>query len=151
MTCTCGYWQLDCIPCGHVKRVITVNKYQDCSLYVLKVYHTETLRKTYEESVNPFPKPSEWEIPDGLMTVRPLIMDKRQPGRPTNIERNPPQDVGPKRKECSTCGQAGHMRNNCARRASGSGASRMKIPTKETTINIGLLQVIHRAITLIMN
>ena len=43
---------------------------------------------------------------------------------------------GPIRKECSTWDQAGHTRNNCSGRANGSGASRTKIPTMETTFNI---------------
>ena len=135
-TCTCRKWQLDGIPCGHVIRVLTVNNYADCSMYALKAYHTETLRRTYEESVNPLPKPSEWEIPDGLMIVRPPIMEKRQPGRPRNTDRIPSQGEVPIRKECSTCGQAGHTRNNCSGRASGSASRHTRNPsTQEAKFN----------------
>lgn len=53
-------------------------------MYALKAYYTETLRKTHEGLVNPLLNPLKCEIPDGWMIIRPLTMDKRQPGRPRN-------------------------------------------------------------------
>ena len=88
-TYTCRRWKIDGLPCGHVIKVLTMNRYEDCSEFALKAYFTETLRKTYEESVNPLPSPSEWEIPDDMMTVKPPIMERRQPSRPINIGRIP--------------------------------------------------------------
>ncbi|XP_023732222.1 uncharacterized protein LOC111880043 [Lactuca sativa] len=95
-------WQIDGLPCGHVIKVLTMNRYEDCSKFALKAYFTETLRKTCEDSVNPLPSPSEWDIPDDLMIVKPPIMERRQPGRPRNTCRNPSQGEHPIRQECST-------------------------------------------------
>ncbi|KAL7607727.1 uncharacterized protein LOC111914437 [Lactuca sativa] len=90
-TCTCRRWQIDGLPCGHLIKVLTMNRYEDCLEFALNAYFTETLRKTYEEYVNPLPSPYEWEIPDDLMIVKPLIMERRQPGRPRNTGRIPSQ------------------------------------------------------------
>ncbi|XP_052621443.1 uncharacterized protein LOC128127114 [Lactuca sativa] len=124
-------WQIDGLSCGHVIKVLTLNRYEDCSEFALKAYFTETLRKTYEESVNPLPSPSEWEIPDDLMIVKPPIMERRQPGRPRNNDRIPSQGERPIRHECSTCGHFGHTRNDCMGRGSGNGSGGRKKSTQK--------------------
>ncbi|XP_023758779.1 uncharacterized protein LOC111907227 [Lactuca sativa] len=91
-------WQIDGLPCGHVIKVLTMNCYEDCSKFTLKAYFRETLRKTYEESVNPLPSPSEWEIPNDLMIVKPPIMERRQPSRSRNTGRIPSQGEHPIRQ-----------------------------------------------------
>ena len=81
--------------------------------------------------MNPLPSPSEWDIPDDLMIVKPPIMERRQPGRPRNTCRIPSQGEHPIRQECSTCGQFGHTRNDCTGRGSGSGSGGSKKSTKK--------------------
>lgn len=130
-----GKWQLDDIPYVHAIRVPTVNIYDYCSMYVLKAYYIETLRKIYKERANHLPKPSEWEIPYGFMTIKPLIMDKSQPNMPRNIDRIPSQGERPIRKECSTCGQAGCTRNNCFKRALWSWSKCIRNLTRQEKLN----------------
>ena len=35
-TCTCRRWQIDGLPCGHVTKVLTMNRYEDCSKFCFK-------------------------------------------------------------------------------------------------------------------
>nr|GEW02281.1 hypothetical protein [Tanacetum cinerariifolium] len=57
--------------------------------------------------------PSEWDQPDGLITVLPPVMDKRQPGRPRNRDRfrSKGEQITP--KSCTRCFKGGHNRRDC--------------------------------------
>lgn len=130
-TCTCRKWQLSGLPCGHAIRVLTILNHDDCGTLAINAYHANTLRSTYADSVNPLPPPCDWEYPDGLMIVKPPLMDKRQPGRPRNKDRIPSQGEDPIVKECSRCGQKGHTRFTCSSfqstsKAEGSSSNRKK-------------------------
>ncbi|GJZ21268.1 retrovirus-related pol polyprotein from transposon TNT 1-94 [Tanacetum coccineum] len=60
--------------------------------------------------------PSEWDKPDGLITVLSPVMDKRLPGRPRNCFncdrfRSKGEQITP--KSCTRCFKGGHNRRDC--------------------------------------
>nr|GEY41626.1 retrovirus-related Pol polyprotein from transposon TNT 1-94 [Tanacetum cinerariifolium] len=57
--------------------------------------------------------PSEWDQPDGLITVLPPIMDKRQPRRPRNHDRFRSKGQQIKPKSFTRCFKGGHNRRDC--------------------------------------
>ncbi|GJV07794.1 transmembrane 9 superfamily member 11-like protein [Tanacetum coccineum] len=54
-----------------------------------------------------------WGQPEGLITVLPPVMDKRQPGRPRNRDRfrSKGEQITP--KSCTRCFKGGHNRRDC--------------------------------------
>ena len=81
-SCSCRVWQVSGLPCGHVIAVSRFLGEPDCSHYAFSCYSNEVYKKTYEESINPLPHRSEWVIPEGLGSVLPPNITKRQSGRP---------------------------------------------------------------------
>ncbi|GKA48950.1 ankyrin repeat-containing protein [Tanacetum coccineum] len=82
-TCSCGQWQLSGLPCGHLIAVM------------------RHLRQ------------SKYDQPDGLITVLPPVMDKRQPGRPRNRVRFRSKGEQITQKSCTRCFKGGHNRSDC--------------------------------------
>ncbi|GJU52069.1 probable purine permease 11 [Tanacetum coccineum] len=56
---------------------------------------------------------SEWDQPDGLITVLPPVMDKRQPGRPHNCYRFRSKGEQITLKSCTRCFKGGHNHRDC--------------------------------------
>ncbi|XP_021991714.1 uncharacterized protein LOC110888497 [Helianthus annuus] len=81
-SCSCRVWQVSGLPCGHVIAVSRFLGETDCSHYAFSCYSNEVYKKTYEESINPLPHRSEWVIPEGIGSVLPPHITKRQSGRP---------------------------------------------------------------------
>ena len=139
--CSCRKWQVSGLPCGHVIAVLRSRNFDDCTLYAKMYYQIATYRATYAELIYPLKTPQEWEVPDGLMTVRAPVMEARQPGRPRNNDRIPSQGEGRIVKKCSRCKQDGHTRTQCTAvlpsREDGSSTSRNR-STRGSTINVGV-------------
>ena len=138
-TCSCKYWDLTGLPCGHVIMVLTYLRRDNCGHFAIDDYKIETYRNTYQESVYPLPVARDWEYPAEVMVVKPPLMDKRQAGRPRNTDRIPSQGEDPIRRKCSRCGNTSHTARNCSAivpmqptnsrrrsRASGSGTRRRR-------------------------
>nr|GFB40265.1 hypothetical protein [Tanacetum cinerariifolium] len=70
-------------------------------------------RASYNEVIFDVGHPLEWDQPDGLITVLPPVMDKRQPGRPRNRDRfrSKGEQITP--KSCTRCFKGGHNRRDC--------------------------------------
>ena len=88
-TCSCRYWQLTGLPCGHVIMVLMHLKNENCGHMAIDAYKIETYRRTYEQAVYPLSELSDWEVPDYLMIVNPPVMEIHQAGRPKNTNRIP--------------------------------------------------------------
>lgn len=112
-TCSCRKWQLSGIPCGHVISVARWLRIDDCNQYFSGWYSKRVYQQTYEDKIFPLPAQSEWEQPSGLMNVHPPLMDKRQSGRPREINRILSRGEEKREIECSRCHNKGHMRNKC--------------------------------------
>ncbi|KAE8684395.1 hypothetical protein F3Y22_tig00111131pilonHSYRG00144 [Hibiscus syriacus] len=82
----------------------------DSSAYAMDYYTTEVYQQTYTDIGYPIPHPSEWDIPDDLQTVLPLVMDSRLPGRPKNHNRIPSKGEEKRISTCSRCKESGHTR-----------------------------------------
>ena len=146
-TCSCKYWDLTGLPCGHVIMVLSFLRMENCGHLALDAYKIDNYRNTYLESVYPLPEARDWEVPHDFMVVNPPLMDKRQAGRPRNTNRIPSQGEDPIRRKCSRCGSTTHTARNCPAivptrqptqrrrsRASGSGTQRRQQtqPQQET-------------------
>nr|GEV68766.1 hypothetical protein [Tanacetum cinerariifolium] len=73
---------------------------------------TSVWRASYKEIIYDVGHPSEWEQPDGLITVLPPLMDKRPPGRPRNRDRFRSMGEQIKQKSCTRCFRGGHNRRD---------------------------------------
>nr|GEU43164.1 ankyrin repeat-containing protein [Tanacetum cinerariifolium] len=83
-TCSCGQWQLSGLPCGHLIAVMRHLRQSSVKQFVFSCFKTSVCRALYKEIIYDVGHPSEWEQPDGLITVLPPLMDKRPTGRPRN-------------------------------------------------------------------
>ena len=112
-TCTCRYWQLNGLPCGHVIVVLSHLKKSNFGHFATEDYKMGTYRSTYVEAVFPLPEQRDWEVPDDLMVVYPPVMDTRQAGRPKNKNRIPSQGEERQPRHCSRCGSTTHNVARC--------------------------------------
>ncbi|XP_022013727.1 uncharacterized protein LOC110913190 [Helianthus annuus] len=112
-SCSCRVWQVSGLPCGHVIAVSRFLGEPDCSHYAFSCYSKEVYKKTYEESINPLPHRSEWVIPEGLGSVLPPNITKRQSGRPKENKRILSRGEEPVPVYCSRCRTYGHVRDVC--------------------------------------
>ncbi|XP_022033039.1 uncharacterized protein LOC110934159 [Helianthus annuus] len=108
-----GIRQVSGLPCGHVIAVSRFLGEPDCSHYAFSCYSNEVYKKTYEESINPLPHRSEWVIPEGLGSVLPPNITKRQSGRPKENNRILSRGEEPVPVYCSRCRTYGHVRDVC--------------------------------------
>ncbi|XP_042752026.1 uncharacterized protein LOC122194831 [Lactuca sativa] len=76
-TCSCRYWQLTGLSCGHVIMILTHLKIDHCGHMAIDAYKIETYRRTYEQAIYPLSKLSDWEVPDDLMVINPPVMEIR--------------------------------------------------------------------------
>ncbi|GJY67989.1 probable purine permease 11 [Tanacetum coccineum] len=86
-TCSCGQWQLSGLPCGHLIAVMRHLRQSSANQFAFSCFKTSVWRASYNEVIYDVGHPSEWDKPDGLITVLPPVMDKRLPGRPRNRDR----------------------------------------------------------------
>ncbi|GJR57203.1 ankyrin repeat-containing protein [Tanacetum coccineum] len=81
-TCSCGQWQLSGLPCGHLIAVMRHLRQSSANQFAFSCFKTSVWRASYNEVIYDVGHPSEWDQPDGLITVHfPPWMDKREPGR----------------------------------------------------------------------
>lgn len=88
-------------------------RHDNCDQFFSPWYSKRVYQQTYEEEIYPLPDQSEWEQPSGLMIVHPPLMEKRQAGRPREINRILSRGEEKKEIECSRCHEKGHMRTHC--------------------------------------
>ncbi|GJZ60668.1 transmembrane 9 superfamily member 11-like protein [Tanacetum coccineum] len=81
--------------------------------FAFSCFKTSVWRASYKEIIYDVGHPSEWEKPDGLITVLPPLMDKRPPGRPRNRDRFRSKGEQIKQKSCTRCFRGGHNRRDC--------------------------------------
>nr|KAJ0202871.1 hypothetical protein LSAT_V11C500296500 [Lactuca sativa] len=102
-TCSCNFWQLNGLPCGHVIMVLTHLKNENCGHMAIDAYKIEMYQRTYEEAVYPLPKHGDWLVPNDLMVVNPPVMEIRQVGRSKNTNYILSQGEEPKIRRYSRC------------------------------------------------
>ncbi|GJT46817.1 zinc finger, CCHC-type containing protein [Tanacetum coccineum] len=112
-TCSCGQWQLSGLPCGHLIAVMRHLCQSSANQFAFSCFKTSVWRASYKEIIYDVGHPSEWEKPDGLITVLPPLMDKRPPGRPRNRDRFRSKGEQIKQKSCTRCFRGGHNRRDC--------------------------------------
>ncbi|GKB57619.1 putative ubiquitin-protein ligase [Tanacetum coccineum] len=112
-TCSCGQWQLSGLPCGHLIAVMRHLRQSSANQFAFSCFKTSVWRASYNEVIYDVGHPSEWDKPDGLITVLPPVMDKRQPGRPRNRDRFRSKGEQITQKSCTRCFKGGHNRRDC--------------------------------------
>ncbi|GJR82711.1 ankyrin repeat-containing protein [Tanacetum coccineum] len=112
-TCSCGQWQLSGLPCGHLIAVMRHLRQSSANQFAFSCFKTSVWRASYNEVIYDVGHPSEWDQPDGLITVLPPVMDKRQPGRPRNRDHFRSKGEQITQKSCIRCFKGGHNRRDC--------------------------------------
>ncbi|GJR16915.1 ankyrin repeat-containing protein [Tanacetum coccineum] len=112
-TCSCGQWQLSGLPCGHLIAVMRHLRQSSANQFAFSCFKTSVWRASYNEVIYDVGHPSEWDKPDGLITVLPPVMDKRLPGRPRNRDRFRSKGEQITQKSCTRCFKGGHNRRDC--------------------------------------
>ncbi|GKB29782.1 hypothetical protein Tco_0869183, partial [Tanacetum coccineum] len=111
----CGQWQLSGLPCGHLIAVMRHLRQSSANQFAFSCFKTSVWRASYNEVIYDVGHPSEWDKPDGLITVLPPVMDKRLPGRPRNRDRFRSKGEQITQKSCTRCFKGGHNRRDCPR------------------------------------
>ncbi|GJZ00482.1 ankyrin repeat-containing protein [Tanacetum coccineum] len=72
-TRTCSYrqWQLSGLPCGHLIAVMRHLRQSSANQFAFSCFKTSVWRASYNEVIFDAGHPSEWDQPDGLITVLP--------------------------------------------------------------------------------
>ncbi|XP_030922939.1 uncharacterized protein LOC115949803 [Quercus lobata] len=127
MTCTCGKWEANKIPCSHLIAVCAKHNH-DATEYMHHFYRLEERYHSYEPIFQPLKDRLEWPEPAERRTVMPNQRLIREKGRPKSTRiRNEMDDEdrelptslwienGPKLK-CGLSRQEGHNRRTCPTR-----------------------------------
>ena len=118
-TCTCKQFQADELPCTHALAVINKelwDPYEYCSEY----YKNDTLKKTYEEVVQPISTDDSTAIPEEIIQeVVKKPIGRTKVGKPRKKRyRSCMEKISD--VHCRNCGQTKHNRRSCK-----------QIPTKD--------------------
>jgi hypothetical protein len=113
MTCSCGRWQLNGIPCPHACAAIYADR-RNPEDFVHACYRYDTYKKAYAPSIHPMPRPEEWLKVTVDIILLPLV--RTQPGRSKKARRRdvdePQHPYKVTRKgydiRCGNCGLLGH-------------------------------------------
>ncbi|KAL0008791.1 hypothetical protein SO802_010293 [Lithocarpus litseifolius] len=127
MTCTCGKWEANKIPCSHLIAVCAKHNH-DATEYMDRFYRVEERYHSYEPIFQPLKDRLEWPEPEERRIVMPNPRLIREKGRPKSTricnemddeDRELPTSLwienGPKLK-CGLCRQEGHNRRRCPTR-----------------------------------
>jgi hypothetical protein len=118
MTCSCGIWQLNGIPCPHACAAIYANR-RTPKDFVHECYRMDTYKKAYAPSIHPMPRPEEWPKVTIDTILPPLV--RTQPGRPRKVRRRAAEEPQHPYKvtrqgydvRCGNCGLVGHNVRSC--------------------------------------
>jgi hypothetical protein len=118
MTCSCGRWQLNGIPCPHACAAIFTDR-RNPEDFVHACYWYDTYKKAYAPSIHPMPGPDEWPKVTVDTILPPLV--RAQPGRPKKARRKETDEPEHPYKvtrqgydvRCGNCGLIGHNVRSC--------------------------------------
>nr|POF20178.1 hypothetical protein CFP56_56865 [Quercus suber] len=128
MTCTCGKWEANKIPCSHLI-VVCAKHNHDATEYMDCFYRVEERYHSYELIFQPFKDRLEWPEPEERRTMMPNLRLIREKGQPTSTrirnemddeDRELPTSLWIENEPNLKCGlgrQEGHNRHTCSTRS----------------------------------
>ncbi|XP_021727453.1 uncharacterized protein LOC110694597 [Chenopodium quinoa] len=129
--CSCGAWQLTCVPCRHAIRAF-IDAKLDPHDFVSSWYSVKTYKQAYSVCINPIPDTEQWPADESGRIIMPPKM-KRGIGRPSrNRKREEGEEQPGKRSKtvkCSKCGCFGHNKTICK-----GGLTRKDLKTNEPVV-----------------
>ncbi|XP_060959148.1 uncharacterized protein LOC115700082 [Cannabis sativa] len=103
-TCTCNRFQIDEMPCAHALAVMK-EMYLDPQNYCSDYYSTKNWLETYEATVYPVGKQSNWDIPQEIKDIEILPpLERVKAGRPKKKRTRPSWETKTQIK-CTKCGR----------------------------------------------
>lgn len=76
--CTCRQWQLSGLPCGHVCAVGRFAGLTSVKKLAKAWFYNTTLKGTYKDIIYPLKDVTEWDTPDDIEPVSPLLQQSGQ-------------------------------------------------------------------------
>ena len=127
MTCTCGKWEANKIPCSHL--IVVYAKYNHNAMEFMDCfYYVEERNHSYESIFQPLKDRLEWLESEErrIVMLNPRLIQEKGRPKSTRIrnemddkDRELPTSLwienGPKSK-CGLCRQEGHNRRRCSTR-----------------------------------
>ena len=111
-SCSCLFWQLEEIPCGHAVAALWMGKLDPMN-YMSSYYTKETLMATYSRCVYPVNENQASLVRAGDTSVIKPPKLKTLPGRPRKKRIRSSNEF--KHVHCGSCGEAGHNTRTCAK------------------------------------
>ncbi|KAK2652632.1 hypothetical protein Ddye_012488 [Dipteronia dyeriana] len=107
VTCDCGMWQINGLPCKHAT-IVFMYRREFAQDHVHWYYSKKAWRTTYSGNINPIPEELRWP------EIQSKIIEAGRPKKNRRRAIDEPRAPGPTfSKRCSTCQEIGHNSRTC--------------------------------------
>ncbi|CAL9004332.1 unnamed protein product [Prunus brigantina] len=136
-TCTCKWWNLTGIPCGHAIACIC-RSHEDPVKYIHSCYKKASWKRAYEPFIHPIANEELWEHTN-FPPILPSMYHK-QLGRPKKVrarekDEKPTASTGSKlsrsfhvKIKCSICGEQRNNKRKCDKKGGANNINKIKRP-----------------------